>query len=65
MANQVWRVQGEEAQEQRGQDQKVHRILYQMHTTVMRKQLTVELHLSLQEVEHRYRNAKDPVERSY
>jgi transposase len=31
----------------------------------MRKRLAIEPHLSLQEVEHRYRNAKDPVERSH
>ncbi len=31
----------------------------------MQKRLAVEPHLSLREIEHRYRNAKDPVARSH
>jgi len=36
-----------------------------MYTDVMQKRLAVKPHLSLEEVEHQYRKAKDPVARSH
>src|SRR5215831_13040202 len=47
---------------QGSRDESYHFLLY---TSVMQKRLTVKPHLSLEEVEHQYRTAKDPVARSH